>query len=343
MKKIAVLCLIAIAVAASAFNPVEEPVLSIPAGWPKPVYDFNANPLSEAKIQLGRKLFFDPGLSRNNTISCASCHLPQTAFTHVDHDLSHGIGGRIGTRNSPALMNLAWGRSFMWDGAIHHLDVQALAPIAHPDEMGSAIADVVQHLQKTNNYSALFGKAFGDTTITGEHTLKALAQFMLTLISADSKYDRVMRKEAGAAFNEYEAKGYSLFKSACASCHTEPLFTNGDFENNGLPVDTTLNDSGRMKVTGKESDRGKFKVPTLRNVEVTYPYMHDGRFRSLQMVLFHYSNGIHQSNTLAPQLRKGISLNEEEKRNLIAFLKTLTDEAFLHNVKFGPADAPTDK
>ena len=157
---------------------------------------------------------------------------------------------------------------------------------------------------------------------------------MLTFVSADAKYDRVMRGET--TFNEWETRGYALFRTNCASCHREPLFTNGEFENNGLPVDTTLNDEGRMKLTHKESDRGKFKVPTLRNVEVTYPYMHDGRFKNLQMVLFHYTNGMVQSAALSPQLRRPIVLTEEDKRDLIAFLKTLTDDSFLHNPDFQP-------
>jgi cytochrome c peroxidase len=271
-------------------------------------------------------------LSRNNTISCASCHLPNTAFTHVDHDLSHGIEGRIGKRNSPALMNLAWSKAFMWDGAVNHLDVQALAPITNHDEMDESLANIVQKLQRTPTYVALYKAAFGDTLITGEHTLKALSQFMLTLISADSKYDKVMRGEA--SFNEYEAKGYTLFKSNCASCHREPLFTNGAFENNGLPVDTTLNDKGRIAITHRLTDSLKFKVPTLRNIEVSYPYMHDGRFKSLQMVLFHYTEGIAHTPALSLQLSKKMVLNEADKQALIAFLRALTDEAFLHNPSY---------
>jgi cytochrome c peroxidase len=170
-----VLCL-----ALCAFQITKEPLFSVPTNWPKPVYDFSKNPLTSQKVELGRALFYDPLLSINNQISCASCHSPFTAFTHVDHDLSHGIDDRIGTRNSPALMNLAWHKSFMWDGAINHLDMQALAPISHPDEMGEKIESVVKKLQQSKNYPTLFLKAFGDTIITGEHTLKAISQFMLS-------------------------------------------------------------------------------------------------------------------------------------------------------------------
>jgi cytochrome c peroxidase len=200
--------------------------------------------------------------------------------------------------------------------------------------MDESLANVVRKLQRRQEYTELYKAAFGDTIITGEHTLKAMAQFMLTLVSAESKYDKVQRGEA--TFNEWEAKGYTLFKANCASCHKEPLFTNEAFENNGLELDTTLNDYGRIKRTHRSSDSLKFKVPTLRNVEVSYPYMHDGRFRNLQMVLFHYSSGIHQSPTLARELQHSIVLSEDDKRNLIAFLKTLTDEGFLHNPSFQP-------
>jgi cytochrome c peroxidase len=335
MKKLVVILSLVSVIAVSAFKGADPMPFPVPKGWPAPVYDFNSNPISEARIALGKRLFFDPLLSRNNTISCASCHLPQTAFTHIDHDLSHGIDNRIGTRNSLALVNLAWSRNFMWDGAVHHLDVQSLAPITHPSEMDEKIENVVKKLQQDADYLLLYKAAFDDSSITGEHTLTALSQFMLTFVSANAKYDRVMRGEA--EFTEYEIRGYSLFKTNCASCHTEPLFTNGEFENNGLTVDTTLNDIGRMKVTHKEADRRKFKVPTLRNVEVSYPYMHDGRFKSLQMVLFHYTHGIEQSSTLSIQLQSPMQLNEDNKRDLIAFLKTLTDEEFLHNEKLQPS------
>ncbi|MEN9613267.1 MAG: hypothetical protein RLZZ628_4081 [Bacteroidota bacterium] len=318
----------------AAFTSGDNGLFQIPKGWQKPVYDFKKNPLSEAKIELGRALFYDPRLSKDNTISCASCHLAQTAFTHVDHDLSHGIQGRIGTRNAPALMNLAWQQHFMWDGAIPHLDVQSLAPITHPKEMDETLENVVAKLQKTKNYPPLFQQAFGDSLLTGEHTLKAIAQFMLTLVSADSKYDKVQRGEAGIAFNPYEARGYELFKTHCSSCHTEPLFTNHTFENNGLTMDSTLMDMGRMLVTKRPKDAQKFKVPTLRNVEVSYPYMHDGRFPNLQMVLFHYTETVQQSPTLSDALKKKLLLSADDKRDLIAFMKTLTDEAFLQNPKF---------
>ena len=237
----------------------------IPKKWPKPHYDFTKNPLTEEGFELGRKLFYDPILSANNKISCASCHSPYSAFTHIDHDLSHGIDDRIGTRNSPTLMNLAWQKTFMWDGAINHLDVQALAPISHPDEMGSNITDVVKKLSLSKKYKNNFYAAFGDSLITGEKTLKCISQFLLTLVSANSKYDKVKRGEEN--FTQQEENGYLLFKTNCASCHKEPLFTSGDFAINGIQVDTSLNDFGRMKVTKLKADSLKFKIPSLRNIE----------------------------------------------------------------------------
>ncbi|MEI7801080.1 MAG: cytochrome c peroxidase [Bacteroidota bacterium] len=315
-----------------AFRSAEDALFVVPSNFPKPVYDFAKNPLSENKIQLGRALFYDPILSRNNMISCASCHSQFSAFAHVDHALSHGIEDKIGFRNSPSLMNLAWQKLFMRDGAINHLDVQALAPMSNPVEMDENITHVVSKLQASNLYPKLFYKAFGDSIITGEHALKAISQFMLTLISANSKYDSVMRKQT--EFTTQENNGYSLFKKNCSSCHAEPLFTNDDFRNNGLSVDTTLNDFGRYRVTKNPSDSLKFKVPTLRNIEFSYPYMHDGRFKRLTQVLNHYTDGIEKSKTLSSELQQPIVLSANEKVDIVAFLLTLTDKSFLFNPNY---------
>jgi len=315
-----------------AFQLATEKPFIVPNGWPKPAYDFSKNPLNENKIELGRALFYEPMLSRNNIVSCASCHSQYTAFTHVDHALSHGIEDKIGTRNSPALMNLAWQQLFMWDGAVNHLDVQALAPIANPVEMDENISNVVKKLQHTKHYPKLFYKAFGDSVITGEHTLKALSQFMLTLVSHNSKYDSVMRKEA--EFTAQENNGYLLFKKNCAACHTEPLFTNNSFKSNGLPIDTTLNDYGRYGITKNVKDSLKFKVPSLRNIEFSYPYMHDGRFKKLSEVLKHYTTGVQHNQALSEELQKPINLSSNERVDIVAFLLTLTDRSFLFNPNF---------
>ncbi len=324
-----IVTLIFLLIIVAAFKSADNKIFILPKGWPKPYYDFNKNPLSNNKIQLGRALFYDPILSRDNTISCSSCHSPYNAFAHVDHTFSHGIDNRIGIRNAPALMNLAWQTSFMWDGAINHLDMQALAPISNKDEMDETIANVVYKLQHSKIYPSLYKLAFGDCIITGEHTLKAISQFLLTVVSSNSKYDSVMRKKS--EFTEQQLNGYNLFKKNCSSCHTEPLFTNLKFENNGLSVDTTLYDYGRINITHLKSDSLKFKVPTLRNIEYSYPYMHDGRFKRLSDVINHYTSGVQDHVNLSSQLQTPIELSSNEKVDLISFLLTLTDKHFIFN------------
>ena len=302
-----------------------------PDYFPKPVYNFKQNPLDSNKIELGRILFYDPILSKDNTISCASCHSSFNAFAHTDHDLSHGIFDSIGNRNAPALFNLAWQKTFMWDGAINHLDMQALAPISHPSEMGSNINEVIKKLNESKAYKELFLNAFQDSTISTSQILKALSQFQLTLVSSNTKYDKVkMGKET---FTEQEKNGYQLYKNNCASCHSEPFFSNYNFENNGLPIDPTLNDMGRYVITENENDKRKFKVPSLRNLSFTYPYMHDGRFMTLQEVINHYTSGIEYSETLSLQFNKSIELSSNEKVDLISFLLTLNDKDFVFNKK----------
>ncbi len=314
------------------FRPIDNELFVVPKFFPKPVYDFSKNPLSNNKVLLGRALFYDPILSRNNMISCASCHSQFSAFAHVDHALSHGIEDRVGFRNAPVLINLAWSKFFMYDGAINHLDMQALAPINSPTEMDENIEHVISKLQGSKIYPELFYQAFGDSIITGEHTLKAISQFLLLLVSSNSKYDSVMSKQS--QFTAQEENGYRLFKKNCSSCHTEPLFTNMDFRNNGMPIDTALHDFGRYRVTKNKNDSLKFKVPTLRNIEFSYPYMHDGRFKKLSEVLNHYTKGMQQSKTLSEELSQPISLTSNEKVDIIAFLLTLTDKSFLFNPQY---------
>jgi cytochrome c peroxidase len=307
----------------------------IPEGWPPPVYDFKKNPLTTKGIALGRALFYENQLSQDGTVSCASCHLSYTNFTHIDHKLSHGIKDRIGTRNTLSIMNVAWQNDFMWDGGISHLDVQPLAPLKSPVEMDMNMDTLLHRLKASDKYVAFFKEAFGpETEISGYYFLRAMSQFMLTFNTYNSKYDKVIRKEEGVKFTDREEKGLNVFRANCASCHQEPLFTNGSFQNNGLAIDTNLNDLGRFKITNNPEDSLKFRVPSLRNIEVSYPYMHDGRFRSLQSVLFHYTNGIADSTSTAPQIGSGLVLNEDEKRNLVIFLKTLTDMSFLRNKAF---------
>ena len=305
--------------------------LEIPKGWPQPNYDFKKNPLTEEGFQLGRHLFYDPIISRDSTISCASCHLQQTGFTHVDHQLSHGIDGKIGTRNTLALINLAWNKDFMWDGGVNSIEVQAINPITNPDEMDETLANVIVKLQASEKYRKLFTKAFGDDKVNSQRLLKALAQYTVMLKSSNSKYDKVMRKEED--YNKREQRGYDIFKSNCASCHKEPLFRDDKFENNGLAIDTTLNDVGRIKITQKKEDYLRFKIPTLRNIQFTFPYMHDGRFKTLTEVVKHYNSLGHDKN-LPKELAKPMNLYDNDRVDLVLFLTTLTDTAFLYDKRF---------
>lgn len=331
MKKVLLLLLLTYWIV-SAFTAVTDDTPAIPAGWPSPCFDFKKQPLTAEKIRLGRQLFYDPILSHDSTVSCAGCHSPYNAFAHTDHALSHGIGDSIGRRNAPALMNLAWQRHFMWDGAFTSLDSQILFPILHPGEMGEDTARIHEKLAGRTDYRNLYLLAYGDSVITTARTLEALRQFLLTLISSNARYDSVMRGET--VFTRQESNGHSLFKTHCSSCHKEPLFSHYGFENNGLPPDTFLNDRGRAEVTGKSSDMGFFKVPSLRNIAYTYPYMHDGRFKHLRQVLDHYSEEIEQHSASSKGLKKNIPLTTNEKTDLIAFLLTLSDRHFL----FHPAN-----
>ena len=299
-----------------------------------PHYDLSKLSMSENEFQLGRQLFYDPILSRDESISCASCHLQATGFTHVDHDLSHGIEGRIGKRNSMALMNLAWNTSFMWDGGVNHIELQALAPISSEDEMGSSLKEVVTKLNASKKYKTLFYNSYKDSLVTGQKTLLALTQFVVMLNSYNSKYDKYIRNEKGGEFTMQEKNGLAIFKNNCASCHTEPLFTNNEFHNNGLTLDPYLKDFGRMLITNKSEDSLKFKVPTLRNIQFTPPYMHDGRFETLKAVITHYNSGITHSITLAEDLKNNLELTHKEEVDLLVFLRTLTDKEFLFNNRF---------
>lgn len=311
-----------------------EMVLSYPKNWPKPIYRFEDNPLTPAGIHLGRMLFYDPILSRDSSVSCMSCHLQYTAFAHVDHTLSHGINDSIGFRNAPALQNLAWQSAFMWDGAAHYLDQQALGPITHPGEMGETLPHVLQKLQNHPHYPELFFQAFGSRIITGETLLKAIAQFELTLITSHSKYDLVMAGKKGMHFTEQEKNGLRLFRSYCASCHPEPLFTNGGYRKNGLKENSAFKDYGRYRVTGNPIDSFLFKVPSLRNIEFSFPYMHDGRFQKLSQVIRHYAGIGPGKSSVSEELAGGIILSDTERVDLEIFLLTLTDSAFLFNPEF---------
>lgn len=308
-----------------------------PANFPEPVYHFENNAITKEKFELGRKLFYETMLSANNTISCGSCHIQTSAFTHHGHGVSHGILDRVGTRNSPPIMNLAWSSSFMWDGGIADLDLQSIAPITNHVEMDETMANVLSKLRQSPVYPGLFKNAFGSSDISTSDFLKAISQFMLMCVSSNSRYDSVMRHETGKNFTQGEQQGYALFLQKCSSCHQEPLFTDRSFRNNGISV-SGVNDEGRYLVTQNDADRYRFKVPSLRNLAYTAPYMHDGRFLALDAVLDHYTSRVQATPNLDPLLqqngRLGISLSAEEKNNLLQFLNTLNDPSFLSDKRF---------
>ena len=296
------------------------------------------NPLTQEGVALGRQLFHDTRLSVNHTQSCASCHDQTHAFADVRR-FSLGAQQQVGARNAMSLFNLAWQQSFFWDGRAATLREQVLMPIQDKHEMNETLSNVVAKLNADTECRAAFAKAFGSAEITSERIAKALEQFLLTLVSQESRFDRAARKVA--ELTESEKRGLQLFVTEfdpkrglrgadCFHCHGGTLFTSQQFANNGLALDD--NDLGRMAVTQNAADRGKFKTPSLRNIARTAPYMHDGRFATLEEVVEHYSSGVRHTATLDPNLAKhpaeGIQLTAQEKADLAAFLKTLTDENF---------------
>jgi cytochrome c peroxidase len=312
--------------------PVTQPLFYHPDGFPATSGQLANNPVNYYGFSLGKKLFYDPILSLDSTISCGSCHQQFSAFAHLDHKVSHGINDLEGERNTPPLFNLAWHSNFFWDGGSNHIDVQPIAPITNPVEMNEDVARVIVKLKRSKFYPEMFKRAFGSDTITTQAMTRAIAQFMSSLISANSKYDQV--KAGKATFTAAEQNGYMLFKAKCESCHKEPLMTDLNYRNNGL--DLHFADPGRARITLQASDSGKFKVPSLRNVAVTFPYMHDGRINSLSKVIDHYRTGIVQSATIDPLLASGnMSITDAEKQQLLLFLNTLTDHTFLNDKRFG--------
>ena len=310
--------------------------LEIPADFPALAFDRDKNPVTVNGVALGKKLFYEGRLSRNNSISCGFCHIQENAFTHHGHPVSHGIDNRLGIRNASPIQNMAFLRNYTWDGVSHNLDERSLVPITTDFEMDSSMPEVVGKLNADANYKKLFKAAFGDENITGERVLKAISQFMATMVSADSKYDRVLKGKT--AFTAEENEGYQLFRNNCASCHSGALFTDESFRNTGMYYNAQYNDRGRYRVTLDWNDNMKFRVPSLRNVEYTAPYMHDGRFTTLEAVLNFYSDQVENQPNLDPLLKKdghiGIRMNPSEKQYIIAFLKTLSDQNFITNKAF---------
>ncbi len=361
--------LIIAAVLAAAISVVAYRVFDSGAGAPTPLADFSApfvfgrfqvpsdNPLTEESVELGRRLFYDPRLSGNNTVSCSTCHQQHLAFTD-GRPTGVGITGKPLAFNSMSLANLMWGpRRFFWNGRAASLDEQALVPIQHPDEMAQDLDELLDELGEDEIYRGLFNVAYGE--ISSATIVSALASFQRTLVSSNSRYDQFLRGEI--TLSDTEELGRKLFMAHpdvkaslrganCIDCHSQFLtggFSTGydGFSNNGLDSQDDL-PAGLQEVTGKPEHRGLFKVPTLRNIALTAPYMHDGRFRTLEEVLDHYDRGIRKSSTLSAlimeadnlqknaQDRISLNLTEEEKAAVIAFLHTLTDQEFVTAERF---------
>ena len=300
------------------------------------------NPLTKEGIALGKRLFFDKKLSADNTQACASCHAPQKAFTD-ERQFSIGIDGIEGTRNSMPLFNLAWNYDdkFFWDGRELGLERQVFDPITNPIEMHNTLENVVEQLQLDASYPPLFERAFGTSTIDSVLVSKAIAQFERTLISGNSKFDHYLLGEANLTPQELE--GFNIFmdenRGDCFHCHgseNNPLWTDNKFHNNGLDANPT--DLGLGAATGDPNDNAKFRSPSLRNLAFTAPYMHDGRFSTLDEVIDHYSEGLQNSPTIDPLMKKvdqgGVQLSAVEKANLKAFLLSLSDFSFINNPEF---------
>jgi cytochrome c peroxidase len=315
-------------------EPGPERVTLDPEGLP-PFPEFPGNPLTVPGIALGGRLFHDPILSADSTQSCASCHDRSHAFTDSGRRFSVGVHGREGTRNSPTLVNLAWSPSFFWEGRAATLEDQAREPVPDPIEMALPWREATARLAAHAEYPELFRRAFGTEAITQDRVVMAIAQFERTLVSNRSRWDLEQREEI--EFTEAERRGERLFfseRAECFHCHAPPLFTDHRFHDNGLDLQP---EAGRAEVTGLAGDAGKFRSPSLRNVAHTAPYMHDGRFATLEDVVEHYSSGIVRSPNLDPLLAiappPGLGFTEEEKGDLVAFLRALTDPDFLSGLE----------
>lgn len=320
--------LIACAKPSKISAPSEAALVAFPPEFGEPLYKGGDMPLSSASIALGRKLFYDPILSRDSSISCGSCHSQVHAFADHGVALSYGVEGRKGTRNAPALSNLAWHSSFMNDGGINHLEVLPLAPINADFEMDEEIGNVLEKLKGQPAYMNLFSEAFNQQEINSKSLFVALAHFQMSLVSNHSKYDKVIRGET--QFTDIESQGNKVFMQQCSSCHTPPLFSDFSFANNGLKLQ--YSDAGRALITGLAEDSALFKVPSLRNVALSYPYMHNGSISSLSEVIDHYTSGVTAHRNLDDRMQ-GVSVKPEDKEALLAFLKTLSDYEFVSNPK----------
>jgi cytochrome c peroxidase len=338
MKKVSVIALVCIAFVTCTYDkglPAKQPTplaFSIPAGWPAPQYNFSGNPLTEEGFRLGRKLFYDKQLSVDGTVNCGTCHEQAASFVLYDHDLGHGINNEHTLRNPQPLINLAWNKTMTWDGGVPGIEAQIVNHLTTPHEMGETITGVLAKLQGDTSYKRMFRDAFGDENITSTRMQQALTQFLLMIVSSNSKYDRV--KKGTEMFTPLEDIGYQVFRAKCNSCHTEPLFTDLSYRNIGRPYNAALGDKGRMRVTGNATDSLKFRVPGLRNAALTFPFTRDGTIFSLDQMVGHYRfNAVNHPST-DPLVRNGITMTLTEKTAVVAFIKTLTDTTVTKNLMF---------
>lgn len=316
-----------------AYNPKPYP-LSVPAGLPPVVSPAN-NPLTVDGVALGKALFFDPILSKDNKQSCGSCHRQKYAFSDSTIRFSVGVDGIEGTRNAMPIFNLAYAHGFFWDGGAEDLESQVVGPIQNPVEMHETLPNVLTKLRASSHYKQLFYKAFGTDSITIPLLMRAIAQYERTLLSGNSRYDKYVRKEPGGTLTAQELRGLAIYsdetKGDCFHCHSlGSTFTDFEYRNNGLDANFTA-DLGRFRVTQLDMDKGKFKTPTLRNIAVTGPYMHDGRFATLEACIEHYNTGIQPHPTLDPVLAHAVKgrMTAQDVQDLAAFLHTLTDDTFI--------------
>lgn len=302
--------------------------LDLPA-WFSPMEIPADNQLTQARIDLGRKLFYEPLLSSDSTVSCATCHLQENAFTD-GIPISIGVNGALGMRNAPTLANIGYSPSFFHDGGVETLELQAQSPIFAVEEMNFSIAGFLERIEDDDEYKTMFQEAYNrDPDAFG--ISRAIASFERTMISGNSRFDQYYYQNDLSALSDAEIRGMNLFLSSetnCEGCHQLPLFTNFEYENIGLYA--TYADSGRARITHLTEDRGKFKVPTLRNVEVTGPFMHDGSMETLEEVVEHFNGGGVGHSNQNPDV-KPLNLSSQEKEDLLAFLRSLTDQSFLNN------------
>lgn len=317
---------------ADSWHENPEIKLNIPAEFPDLNRYMSNNWPTVHGVGLGKALFHENKLSGNQTISCASCHQRQHAFASPDPQ-AIGVEGRVGLRNAPPLQNLAFMRFYNWDGNLLDLQKQVLVPIVTHEEMDARISQVIARLQQDQRYPELFRLAFGDAEITADRIYRSIAQYEYTLVSADSKYDRVMRSQ-GEQFTALEAEGFRIFQKKCVSCHSGPLFTDESFRNIGFPLHTDPEEAGRARVTGDVDDYMRFRVPSLRNVAFTAPYGSFGQFSTLEELLVFMDRGVIDAHNLDPVFKENnnrIPLSKNERAGLIAFLNTLSDTAFVAN------------